>query len=222
MIRTCSIGSWLRTQDEVAAIINEPIGCNTGVIDPEPGFARHVRDAATAEGALLIYDEVITGFRVAPGGAQERLGIRPDLTVVAKAFGGGFSLAALGGRADIMALVIGGGVLHGGTFNANTTSIAAGLAVLRALDAAAYARIERSGLRLIDGLRAAAARHGVPLHVQGLPCVFNTAFGVDVDPLRRRLRARGRRAPGALPRGAAGAGRAPDRSRHLVRLDRPR
>ena len=97
---------------EVAAVINEPIGCNTCVIPPEPGFARAVRDLTRQAGALLIYDEVITGFRVAPGGAQELLGIVPDLTVVAKAFGGGFPIAALGGRADVMAQVITGGVLH--------------------------------------------------------------------------------------------------------------
>jgi glutamate-1-semialdehyde 2,1-aminomutase len=167
----------------VAAIVNEPIGCNTCVIEPQPGYAQHVRDAATAAGALLIYDEVITGLRVAPGGAQERLRIRPDLTVIAKAFGGGFSLAALGGRADVMAQVVTGGVLHGGTFNANTTCVAAGLAVLEALDAAAYARIERTGARLIEGLRAAALRHDLPLHIQGLPSVFNTSFGGRV-PIR--------------------------------------
>jgi glutamate-1-semialdehyde 2,1-aminomutase len=168
---------------EVAAIINEPIGCNTCVILPEPGFAQAVRDLATRAGAILVYDEVITGFRAAPGGAQERLGIRPDLTVVAKAFGGGFPIAALGGRADVMDQVISGGVIHGGTFNANTTSLAAGLAVLDGLDADAYARIDRHGTRLMDGLRALGTRHGLPLHVQGLPGVFNTAFTTQL-PIR--------------------------------------
>jgi glutamate-1-semialdehyde 2,1-aminomutase len=162
--------------ERVAAIVNEPIGCNTCVIEPEPGYAAFVREAATATGSLLVYDEVITGLRAAPGGAQERLGIRPDLTVVAKAFGGGFSIAALGGRADVMGQVITGGVVHGGTFNASTTSMAAGLAVLDALDTEAYGRIDRAGTRLMDGLRASGVRHGLPLNVQGLPGVFNTAF----------------------------------------------
>lgn len=169
--------------DEVAAVVNEPIGCNTCVIEPVPGYAETVRAATARVGALLIYDEVITGFRAAPGGAQERLGIRPDLTVVAKAFGGGFSIAALGGRADVMGLVVTGGVLHGGTFNANTTSIAAGLAVLDALDADAYTRIDRAGTRLMDGLRTLGARHGLPLNVQGMPGVFNTAFTTHL-PIR--------------------------------------
>jgi len=169
--------------ERVAAVINEGIGCNTCVIEPEPGFAQAVRDLSRRAGALLIYDEVITGFRVAPGGAQERLGIVPDLTVVAKAFGSGFPIAAIGGRADVMRQVITGGVLHGGTFNANTTAIAAGSAVLDGLDAAAYARVERAGTRLMEGLRAAAARHGVPLHVQGLRSVFNTSF-TAAGPIR--------------------------------------
>lgn len=160
----------------VAAVITEPIGCNTCVIEPDPGYASALRRVTEAHGALLICDEVITGLRVSPGGAQERIGIRPDLTIIAKAFGGGFPIAALGGRADVMAQVIGGGVLHGGTFNANTTSVAAGAAVLAALDDAAYAAIERAGSRLMAGLVALAARHGLPLHVQGLPSVFNTAF----------------------------------------------
>ncbi len=169
--------------DRVAAVISEPIGCNTGVIEPVPGYAEALRELTAACGALLVFDEVITGMRVAPGGAQERLGVRPDLTVVAKALGGGFPLAALGGRADVMRLVITGGVLHGGTFNANTTSVAAGLAVLEALDRPAFATIDRLGRRLVEGLRALGARHGLPLHVQGLPCVFNTAFATDV-PIR--------------------------------------
>lgn len=162
--------------DRVAAVITEPIGCNTCVIEPGPGYASALRDLTRTHGALLIHDEVITGLRVSPGGAQQRLGIRPDLTIIAKAFGGGFPIAALGGRADVMVQVVGGGVLHGGTFNANTTSVAAGTAVLAALDDAAYAAIDRSGSRLMAGLVALAARHGLPLHVQGLPSVFNTAF----------------------------------------------
>jgi glutamate-1-semialdehyde 2,1-aminomutase len=168
---------------EVAAVINEPIGCNTCVIPPDPGYAELVRELTTQVGALLIYDEVITGFRVAPGGAQELLGIRPDLTVVAKALGGGFSLAAIGGRADVMEQVISGGVVHGGTFNANTTSVAAGLAVLHALDADAYRAMAASGERLMAALPALGARHGLPLHVQGLPGVFNTCFTTQA-PIR--------------------------------------
>ncbi len=167
----------------VAAVITEPIGCNTCVIEPVPGYAATVRSLTAHHGVLLVYDEVITGFRVAPGGAQELLGIQPDLSVVAKAFGGGFSLAALGGRADVMEQVITGGVVHGGTFNANTTSLAAGLAVLDGLDESAYRLMSAAGTRLMEGLRAAAARRSLPLHVQGLPTVFNTCFTTE-GPLR--------------------------------------
>ena len=166
-------------RERIAALILEPILCNTGVIPPEPGFLDAVRSLTTANGTVLIFDEVITGFRVGYGGAQEVTGVTPDLAVFAKAMGSGFPIAALAGRGSLMELTS-RGVLHGGTYNANASSVAAAnatLATLAADDCAAYKRIERTGGRLIEGLREHAARLGSDLLVQGRPAVFNTTFG---------------------------------------------
>lgn len=132
---------------EVAAIINEPIGCNTCVIEPLPGYAAHVRAAADRAGALLIYDEVITGIRVAPGGAQERLGIRPDLTIVAKAIGGGFPLGAFLATKEAAKGMVAG--THGSTFGGNPLATAVGNAVLDVmLEPGFLEGVEQKGLRL--------------------------------------------------------------------------
>ena len=140
-----------------------------------------MRELTSANGTVLIFDEVITGFRVALGGAQRRLGVTPDLAVFAKAMASGFPIAALTGRRDLMELT-GKAVLHGGTYNANVSSIAAANATLEVLQAGGdelYAGIERVGERLMDGLRAAAREAGSNLLVQGLGSVFNTTFGSD-------------------------------------------
>ncbi len=145
---------------DIAALICEPILCNTCVIPAEPGFLEAARDLTRANGTLLIFDEVITGFRVGPGGAQRRLGVTPDLATFAKAMGSGFPVAALAGRRDLMELTA-TKVLHGGTYNANVSSIAAAnatLEVLAAGDVAMYQGMERLGERLMDGLRANASR----------------------------------------------------------------
>jgi glutamate-1-semialdehyde 2,1-aminomutase len=166
-------------KDTIAALIMEPILCNTSVIPPEPGFLELARSLTAANGTVLIFDEVITGFRVAFGGAQSRLGVTPDLATFAKAMGSGFPIAALAGSRELMELT-GQRVLHGGTYNANVSSVAAANATMQVLaerDGAAYARIERSGLRLITGLREAAVGAKADLLVQGLPGVFNTTFG---------------------------------------------
>ena len=166
-------------RERIAAVICEPILCNTGVIEPEPGFLEAVRSLSAANGSVLIFDEVITGFRVAYGGAQAVTGVTPDLAVFAKAMGSGFPIAALVGRRDLMELTS-SGVLHGGTYNANASSVAAAnatLATLAADDGAAYRRIEAVGARLIDGLRGHAERLGSDLLVQGRPAAFNTTFG---------------------------------------------
>ena len=171
-------------RDRIAALICEPILCNTCVIPPEPGFLEAARELTSANGTLLIFDEVITGFRVGPRGAQGRLGITPDLATFAKAMGSGFPIAALAGRRDLMELTT-GRVLHGGTYNANVSSIAAANATLRLLatdGGAMYERMERLGEQLMDGLRGHATRLGVDLWVQGLGTVFNTTFGSG--PLR--------------------------------------
>ena len=166
---------------EIAGILMEPILCNSGVILPRPGYLEGVRELCDRYGIALIFDEVITGFRVALGGAQARLGVTPDLAVFAKALGGGYPVAALAGKRAYMDL-LGGPVLHGGTYNANTASTVAALATVDALaagGASLYAGLEARGTRLIDGLRAAAAATGAPLHVQGVGAVFNTSFGTD-------------------------------------------
>ncbi|HEX2034410.1 MAG TPA: aspartate aminotransferase family protein [Chloroflexota bacterium] len=165
---------------ETAALIMEPILCNTGVILPRPGYLEGVRALCDRHGVVLIFDEVITGFRAGLGGAQGRLGVTPDLAVFAKAMGGGFPIAALAGRRALMELTGNGSVLHGGTYNSNTVSVAAALAVIDELAAEGgqvYRAMEAQGLRLMEGLRELAGRAGVPLLVQGLGTVFNTAFG---------------------------------------------
>jgi glutamate-1-semialdehyde 2,1-aminomutase len=163
----------------IAGLIMEPILCNTSVIAPEPGFLELVRELTRANETVLIFDEVITGFRVGLGGAQRRLGVTPDLAVFAKAMASGFPIAALAGSQALMELTR-KAVLHGGTYNANVSSVAAANATLRVLMDASddpYARMERLGGQLMDGLRDAAREAGTDLAVQGLGPVFNTTFG---------------------------------------------
>jgi glutamate-1-semialdehyde 2,1-aminomutase len=138
----------------LAAIIVEPIAGNMGCVPPAPGFLEALRLLCDAAGALLIFDEVISGFRVARGGAQARLGVTPDLTVLGKIVGGGLPLAAFGGRADVMSeLAPSGSVYQAGTLSGNPIATAAGLSVLRRLrDDSVYAELERRSARLADGL----------------------------------------------------------------------
>jgi glutamate-1-semialdehyde 2,1-aminomutase len=165
--------------ENIAALILEPILCNTSVIPPAPGFLELARSLTSANGSVLIFDEVITGFRVAFGGAQERLGVTPDLAVFAKAMGSGFPIAALVGSRELMELTL-HGVVHGGTYNANISSVAAANATLKGLaqrDGEAYIHMDQRGTRLIEGLRGVAAELGSDLLVQGIGPVFNTTFG---------------------------------------------
>src|SRR5207237_359752 len=138
----------------LACIIVEPVAGNMGVVPPEPGFLQVLRDLCDAAGALLVFDEVITGFRVARGGAQELYGVTPDLTILGKILGGGLPLAAFGGRADVMAeLAPTGAVYQAGTRSGNPLATAAGLTVLRRLrDAHVYEQLEAKGARLEAGL----------------------------------------------------------------------
>ena len=138
----------------LACIVVEPVAGNMGVVPPEPGFLEALRGLCDASGALLVFDEVITGFRVARGGAQERFGVVPDLTVLGKIVGGGLPLAAFGGRAEIMEqLAPVGAVYQAGTLSGNPLATAAGLSVLRRLrDDTVYERLETAGERLEEGL----------------------------------------------------------------------
>jgi glutamate-1-semialdehyde 2,1-aminomutase len=149
---------------EIAALIVEPVVGNMGLVLPLPGFLAGLRELTRAHGALLIFDEVMTGFRVARGGVQARDGILPDLTTLGKVIGGGLPVGAFGGRADIMAaLSPEGPVYQAGTLSGNPLAMAAGIATLQALrDDAVYAHFERIGSRLIDGLTRVFTAHGVP------------------------------------------------------------
>ncbi|HSC92767.1 MAG TPA: glutamate-1-semialdehyde 2,1-aminomutase [Gaiellaceae bacterium] len=143
-----------RYGEGLAAILVEPVAGNMGVVPPEPGYLEALRALADASGALLVFDEVITGFRVARGGAQERFGVLPDLTILGKIVGGGLPLAAFGGRADVMArLAPAGDVYQAGTLSGNPLATAAGLSVLRRLrDPAVYDGLEQRASRLARGL----------------------------------------------------------------------
>jgi glutamate-1-semialdehyde 2,1-aminomutase len=154
-----------RHGEGLAAILVEPVAGNMGVVPPEPGFLDALRKLTLAAGALLVFDEVITGFRVARGGAQERFGVLPDLTILGKIVGGGLPLAAFGGRADIMdRLAPAGDVYQAGTLSGNPLATAAGLSVVRRLrDPGIYAELERKGARLEEGLREAAEGHEITL-----------------------------------------------------------
>jgi len=160
----------------LAAIIVEPVAANMGVVPPEPGYLESLRRLCDISGVLLVFDEVITGFRVAPGGAQERFGVLPDLTVLGKIVGGGLPLAAFGGRAEIMELLAPAGpVYQAGTLAGNPLATAAGLSVLRRLRGDVYERLERSAARLEEGL----APYG---HVQRVGALL-TLFMAD-GPIR--------------------------------------
>jgi len=151
---------------EIAAILVEPVAANMGLVAPHVGFLEMLRERATRHGALLVFDEVITGFRVALGGAQARFGITPDLSIFGKVIGGGLPLAAVGGRADVMdELAPLGPVYQAGTLSGNPLATAAGLAVLDELDDDSYTELVRRAQRLEDGLRKAFADAGLAAQV---------------------------------------------------------
>jgi glutamate-1-semialdehyde 2,1-aminomutase len=165
---------------EVAAVIVEPVAGNMGVVPPAPGFLEGLREVTAAHGAVLIFDEVITGFRIAYGGAQARYGVRPDLTCPGKVIGGGLPVGAYGGRRDLMGKVAPlGPVYQAGTLSGNPLAVAAGLATLNALrQGDPYARLETLGAQLERGLRAAAAKAGMPLAVNRVGSML-TGFFTD-------------------------------------------
>ncbi len=163
--------------DEVAAVLTEPAVFNTGCILPEPGYLELLRAETLKHGAMLIFDEVITGFRFARGGAQEWFGVTPDLTTYAKGLGGGFPVAALGGTTDAMRLIAEGVYSHSGTYNANVVQCAAVSATMDVLaEPGLYERQRALGYRLADGLAALAAERGLDAYVEGLGTVFQLWF----------------------------------------------
>ncbi|HEY4451905.1 MAG TPA: glutamate-1-semialdehyde 2,1-aminomutase [Solirubrobacteraceae bacterium] len=165
---------------DIAAIIAEPLPANMGLVPAREGFLELLAERAAATGALLVLDEVISGFRVARGGAQELLGVRGDLTIVGKVIGGGLPAAALGGRAELMEMLAPAGqVYQAGTLSGNPLAVAAGLATLELLDAAAYARLGEITDRLAAGLRAAAAAHGRPVQLVSAPGLLTVFFSEE-------------------------------------------
>jgi glutamate-1-semialdehyde 2,1-aminomutase len=162
-------------QRELAAILAEPLPANMGLVAPRDGFLELLRERADANGALLVLDEVISGFRVARGGAQERTGVSGDLTIMGKVIGGGLPAAALGGRAELMRMLAPAGeVYQAGTLSGNPLAMAAGLATLELLDEPAYAQLSASTERLAAGLREAAGDH--PVQVVTAPGLLTVFF----------------------------------------------
>ena len=169
----------LERDPEIAAVVTEPIMCNNSCILPEPGYLEGLRELCTRHGVVLIFDEVITGFRVALGGAQERLGVQADLSIYGKAMASGYPLSLVAGKRRFMECLADGRVVHAGTMNANIPVLAASLASVEILNRERnelYARITRLGRRLMEGLQARARAQGLPLLVQGLGPVFHTGF----------------------------------------------
>jgi glutamate-1-semialdehyde 2,1-aminomutase len=167
--------------DELAAVVVEPIAGNMGLVPPAPGFLHGLRELTRRRGALLVFDEVITGFRVAYGGVQTIEGIEPDLTCLGKIIGGGLPVGAVGGRREVMEkLAPVGPVYQAGTLSGNPLSVAAGVAMLQALrQPRVYPRLEELGARLELGLRSALERAGVRAHLARVGSMFTLFFGID-------------------------------------------
>jgi glutamate-1-semialdehyde 2,1-aminomutase len=162
-------------EHEFAAILAEPYPANMGLVPPHEGFLELLRNQATANGALLVFDEVITGFRVGPGGAQERSGVAPDLTIMGKVIGGGLPAAAYGGSRELMERIApAGDVYQAGTLSGNPLAVAAGLATLRLLDEQAYLRLAATTDALVAGLRDAAGSR--PVQITAVPGLFTVFF----------------------------------------------
>jgi glutamate-1-semialdehyde 2,1-aminomutase len=170
-----------REGSDLAAIIVEPVAGNMGLIPPAPGFLAGLREATTRCGALLIFDEVITGFRLGPTTYGMLCGVTPDLTTLGKIIGGGMPIGAVGGRADIMRkLAPLGPVYQAGTLSGNPVAVAAGLAMLQlSVSENPYPKLDVLGRRLTDGLNAAARKAGLALHCTGLGGMFTPFFMAD-------------------------------------------
>jgi glutamate-1-semialdehyde 2,1-aminomutase len=172
--------------DEIAAVICEPLLCNTGAITPAAGYLEGLRELCTSYGALLVFDEIITGFRLAAGGAQEYFGVVPDVAAFGKAMAGGMQVSAIAGLGEVMDAISDGRVAHAGTFNSQPVAMAAAAAVLAVLDERRdfiYPPMHALGQRLMDGIREIGARHGVPVLVDGPGSVFQV-YVTDLPAVR--------------------------------------
>jgi glutamate-1-semialdehyde 2,1-aminomutase len=166
-------------QGDIAGVIMEPAMCNQGAIAPGAGYLEGALAACRRHGTILCFDEVITGFRLARGGAQELFGVTPDLSIFAKAIANGFPVAAIVGRAGLIDMFATAGVLHGGTFNSQPVAMAAMVATQNALTPEHFAKTGERGLRLQTGIREALAAAGIKAQITGFPLVFHVAFGLD-------------------------------------------
>ena len=186
--------------DDVAAVIMEPVHVNAGCLVPEPGYLEAVRELTAERGIVLIFDEVITGFRLALGGAQERFGVTPDLTVLGKALGAGLPISAVCGRRDVMDVVASGTMQHIGTFNMNPLCASAALAAVTTMETergSLYPQLEHAGAELASAIRAAAGETGYPLTVNQIGAAaygfvsstpvrtYEDALGADGEAYRR-------------------------------------
>ncbi len=164
---------------DVAAVIMEPVMCNTSAIFPAEGYLEGVREVCSDTGTVLIFDEVITGFRVAPGGAQQYFGVTPDLATFGKAIANGFPVSCLAGRGDLMDMLV-ADVMHGGTYNAQPASMAAVIATLTELDKEeTFDVLNARGNRLMEGIALALNEADIQARVAGFSQIFHVGFGVD-------------------------------------------
>ena len=162
---------------EIAAIVTEPVMCNSGCIPPKPGFLQGLRDLCDQYNIVLIFDEVITGFRLSTGGAQRHFEVTPDLAIFGKAMASGYPISVLVGKAHIMKHISEGRVIHAGTMNSNNPCIAAAMATIEVLEAEnTHDKLFALGKRLMDGIREAARASGQNLRVQGMGPMFHTGF----------------------------------------------
>ncbi|MFO8101247.1 MAG: glutamate-1-semialdehyde 2,1-aminomutase [Dehalococcoidia bacterium] len=176
-----SVRDLFAAHDDIAALIVEPVAANMGVITPQPGFLEGLREITRRAGSLLIFDEVITGFRVASGGAQELYGVTPDLTCLGKIIGGGLPVGAYGGRADIMGMMAPAGpVYQAGTLSGNPLAMIAGIETLRALSQAdTYSELERRAAMLAEGIIDAAAKSDVAVQLSRVGSILTAFFSPE-------------------------------------------
>jgi glutamate-1-semialdehyde 2,1-aminomutase len=168
---------------DCAAVIAEPIVANNACIMPIPGYLELLREECTKRGVVLIFDEIVTGFRLAPGGAQEFFGVVPDIAVFSKALGGGFPMSAFAGIRPVMGPIGANAVKHGGTYNGNSLCAGAALTVLRHLSRPSILEgVRQNGQRLIEAIRRAACDNGIPCCVQGTGTMFQVVFMPDGTP----------------------------------------
>lgn len=173
-----------RYQGQLAAIIAEPIVANNACIMPRPGYLEFLREQCDRRGIVLIYDEIVTGFRIAPGGAQELFGVKPDLAIYSKALGGGLPISAFAGCRKIMEMFATSEIRHGGTYNSNPLCAASALHTLQTLSRSdIHRRINYAGETVMNAIRKAAADHHVPCLVQGLGSMFQVVFGEGIKTL---------------------------------------